>query len=651
MAQKILLYTSSIVEAIDEVTALGGFVPIQLSQRVFAATFLENFDVTNLKFSSQEKPSDLDENSSILANAWEDMRKKVISKQISGEKPSSLSWNDKEHDYPRNPKNDPELLEILRKKGIAELTPALTSQTMNGRIAVGILVVSGPANYNLTFSSEEFYLVMSEVLDALDYLAGACYEANITFITIPYNMQIDAPPNNTCNSYESCEQVFVNPTLQALGYPAGNEGCVQLTQDLQRSNNANWAYIAFFTKYPLYHFAYQYDVNVFMQYSNDGWGPYQIDKVFAHETCHVFGAADEYSLEAGYCNCHESGFYRVPNNNCANCAYAPKVGCLMDANELSLCNWSRGQIGWGYWNLPFRTMPGTGGASFQSTSASPALAYFKGKMYIAFKSNNANNQIIIGSSSKGIWGNFYSLSQQSTSDAPALAVFNDTLFLAWKANDNSNKIYYAMSTNGVNWTWPSQNNYLPGQSTSAAPALAGYNGKIYIAWKANDPSNRIFYGSSLNGTSWASSYSSVPDQATSAAPALAAFKDRLFLAWKANDDSNRIYYAYSTNGTTWSWPAFDNHIPGQSTSTSPALAGFKNRIYIAWKASNASNKIYYGSSLDGLTWGHHFPSIESTTTSAAPAIAGADDTNLIMAIKANDASNDVLVNNYVPGLF
>ena len=49
------------------------------------------------------------------------------------------------------------------------------------------------------------------------------------------------------------------------------------------------AYIGFFSKYNQKHFAYAYFGGgpLYMQYSNDGWGPDQIDRVFAHETGHV----------------------------------------------------------------------------------------------------------------------------------------------------------------------------------------------------------------------------------------------------------------------------------------------------------------------------------------------------------------------------
>jgi len=649
MAQKVLLYTSDATDSINEISAAGGSVPLQLSDKVLVAILPDELKIEELKYSTDKAPDDLDENTKILIAAWEATADKMSKKNLEDSTEGTHSWDDKGFQYPKNPDNDPELRRQLDKLKTSLIAPAPTSQTLNGKVVVGVLIVSGPSSDKLQFSASEYNTVISEVIEGLLYLSTACYEANVTFIVVPYNINITAVPNNSCNSYESCESVFRDPALVSLGYPPGYDGCVQLVQNLQTQYAATWSYIAFFTKYPMYWFAYQYGVNLYMQYSNDGWGPSQINKVFAHESGHVFGAADEYSSSG--CSCSGSGLYNVPNKNCQNCnEYTTKVGCLMNDNQSALCNWSRGQLGWGYWNLPFKTMPS--GSSVQSTSASPALAYLNGKMYVAFKANDSSNSIHIGSSADGItWGSFTTVPDQSTSAAPALATFNNKLFLAWKANDSTNKIYYATSADGINWTWPAHANSIPNQSTSASPALAAFNGSIYIAWKANDSSNKIFYGSSTNGTTWASSYSSVSGQSTSAAPALAAFNDKLFLMWKANDSSNKIYFAYSTDGTTWAWPANANSIPNQSTSASPAIAAFKGRLYISWKANSSNNKIYYGSSPDGLTWVQGYQSIDSNSTSAAPAIAALGNTNLIMAMRSNDSNHKLLADNYIPGLF
>ncbi len=90
-------------------------------------------------------------------------------------------------------------------------------------------------------------------------------------------------------------------------------------QDYVRSIRANlatkWAYVAFFTKYPIPHFAYASKPRLVMHYANDGWGPDNIDRVFTHETGHIFGCPDEYA--ASNCSCDtKAGYLREVNGNC-----------------------------------------------------------------------------------------------------------------------------------------------------------------------------------------------------------------------------------------------------------------------------------------------------------------------------------------------
>ena len=58
-----------------------------------------------------------------------------------------------------------------------------------------------------------------------------------------------------------------------------------------------WTYCAFFTKYPLAHFAYAFigGPRLANGLRQRRLGPDNIDRVFAHETGHIFGAPDEYA--------------------------------------------------------------------------------------------------------------------------------------------------------------------------------------------------------------------------------------------------------------------------------------------------------------------------------------------------------------------
>ncbi len=79
----------------------------------------------------------------------------------------------------------------------------------------------------------------------------------------------------------------------------------------------------------------------------------------------------------------------------------------------------------------------------------------------------------------------------STPQAPAACVLQNQLYLFWKANDPSNDIYYSASADGQ--TWPSGRTINNVDSTPQALATCVFQNQLYLLWKANDPSNKIFF--------------------------------------------------------------------------------------------------------------------------------------------------------------
>ena len=227
-------------------------------------------------------------------------------------------------------------------------TGTKTSLYMTDKIVIGVVIVGG-TDPSLAFSAAEIALIKAQVLQGSHFLQGADYRAKIRFQYDFQEVTVDVADPISCPTYESCEAPWRNAALQKLGYNTS----VEYVDAIIASKKTKWGYVAYFTKYKLKHFAYASGVRLVMNYSNDGWGPSLIHRVFAHESCHIFGAADEY----GPCTCNPSGQNHVTNQNCVNCKtpQLPHVTCLMDKNVFSLCTWSRGQIGWGYFkesNLP-----------------------------------------------------------------------------------------------------------------------------------------------------------------------------------------------------------------------------------------------------------------------------------------------------------
>ena len=217
--------------------------------------------------------------------------------------------------------------------------------TMTGHIAFVPVIVSGPGS--LTINPIEGATVLVGIVSGtLFWTDSAPASANLKFSIDPHFVDITAADSSFCASFPSCHDVFANPALQQLGHGTGQAGRDSLAETTRDARGADGAYIAFFSKYRQSHFAYAYFGGgpIYMQYSNDGWGPAQIGRVFAHETGHVFNAPDEYTN----CDCNRDygrGTCTENNRNCETCT-SRQTSCIMDSNDFSLCEYTKKHLGW-----------------------------------------------------------------------------------------------------------------------------------------------------------------------------------------------------------------------------------------------------------------------------------------------------------------
>jgi hypothetical protein len=228
-----------------------------------------------------------------------------------------------------------EILDAGRSASADAGADAPTSAQLTGKVAVGIIIVEGPTAA-LKFSATERTKIVAEVQNGLGWLASQ----SPTGVTWVYDIQVVSiatqPGANTPDDQK--EALWRDPAMAKLGYGSGLANVTQYVEALRTKYGTTWAYCCFFTKYPLRHFAYASigGPRIVMDYANDGWGPDNIDRVFAHETGHIFGAPDEYASSG--CSCGGAwGVYGKPNANCANCAPGGGVDCLMKANSWAMC--------------------------------------------------------------------------------------------------------------------------------------------------------------------------------------------------------------------------------------------------------------------------------------------------------------------------
>jgi hypothetical protein len=235
--------------------------------------------------------------------------------------------------------------EALRARATDVTTPTSTASTsayLEGSVAVGIIIVEGPTA-DLQFSAAERTKVAAEVQNGLSWYATTNPAADITFNYEISDVKLSVPASSSAADLEA---VWRNPAMAQLGYAADFTGVYSYVDALRTRLGTRWSYAAFFTKYPTQWFAYSQvgGPRLVIQYANDGWGPDNIDRVFAHETGHIFGAVDEYTSSG--CTCGGAwGRFGTPNGNCESCA-ASSLACLMKTNDFALCRFTPSHIGW-----------------------------------------------------------------------------------------------------------------------------------------------------------------------------------------------------------------------------------------------------------------------------------------------------------------
>jgi hypothetical protein len=243
--------------------------------------------------------------------------------------------------------------------------PGPVPMTLTGDIAVGVVLVSGPAGSATELSLAERTDICLAVIHGMDTLyRNAPGTASLVFLSELKSVTLGpavAPPagpvvNPTTADYESREGPWRDAALQAMGFPAGFGGVNSYRNALLArpwpAGQPQNSIVAFFTKYPAARapayaaagrLVYQLD------YARAYPGPAHFDRVFAHETCHLFEALDEYANQYESCDWSATrGPFNVINGNCVKNPLATMgfVPCLMNGDSDDLCGWSKAQLGW-----------------------------------------------------------------------------------------------------------------------------------------------------------------------------------------------------------------------------------------------------------------------------------------------------------------
>jgi hypothetical protein len=219
------------------------------------------------------------------------------------------------------------------------------------------------------------------------------------------------------------------------------------------------------------------------------------------------------------------------------------------------------------------------------------------------------------------------------------------LFMAWDGGKDDDAIYFAQNADPAFQDWTGQDT-VPGAFTGGRPALAMFNGQMYIAWKGVDGDSTLYW-SRFDGSNWAP-LQPIFGRGTSRGPALAVLGNRLYMFWKGLDEDSDAYFAWMDDQPNAIWQvqqkiAYNTveaeGIGSESIRTSAQLAATTrgDTIVLAWRGSKNDSGIYFSRLRNGEWSGQiNIPNIGSATGPALTnfngrlelAWRGVDDTNL-----------------------
>lgn len=249
----------------------------------------------------------------------------------------------------------------------SSITPGYyqTSQYMAGSVAVGIVLLESNGNTDPStenWTTDEKQLVFNEIVSGLNWWAALEPRANLSFV---YDDHFSTPLSTgvepiTRPYYH--QQYWIGDAMQQLGYSSASyfSQVRDYNNDLRDTYQTDWAFTIFVVdssadsdnRFSDGYFAYAYLGGPFlvMTSGNNGYGPYNMDAVAAHEVGHIFHALDQYYSAYQPCN-RRSGYLYIENQNsqyggCASNTTSIMRGQIYPFSAKAIDTYAAGQIGW-----------------------------------------------------------------------------------------------------------------------------------------------------------------------------------------------------------------------------------------------------------------------------------------------------------------
>jgi hypothetical protein len=394
-------------DAVDFISSKGGQVAIVVSPRMMLGYLPENASVVGshgivavhdgqvgraaFTPENDDEVASLDFYNEVVTGAWRAKKQNLSNHtRIPEYKADAL-------ELPKDSARAPSILGEI--SGGPAPAPG-NSDMMVGRVNMNIIFVesTGAIDPNLySWTCADLNTIVSEISAGQSFWSSraAMYGVPLTWYTVYYR-----PPARGClgttrvfTSYEPIlhaqfqDGLWIEQIMCNFGFCGGNKFARTDAFNSARriATGSNWATTSFVgynpapapTTFTDGYFAYAYRSGNYSQllYRNDGWAVSQYDLVHAHETGHLFGAFDEYA-SSNCSNCFNGDIWakNVVNGNCAGCN-GSSTSCIMRHNELALCGYTPGQVGWGLDINYVRTMSTVTGAEKTNWKAGQPVRY------------------------------------------------------------------------------------------------------------------------------------------------------------------------------------------------------------------------------------------------------------------------------------
>jgi hypothetical protein len=192
-----------------------------------------------------------------------------------------------------------------------------------------------------------------------------------------------------------------------------------------------------------------------------------------------------------------------------------------------------------------------------------------------------------------------------------------TLYMAWRGVDDDQNLYWGVSFDGKWWSPQIQ---LSDRASADAPALAAFQGKLFMVWRGAGEYN--LWWSTYDGNAdfkW-SDQQQLTDRGSVEGPSLAVFKDNLFMAWRGIPGDQNLYWAMHDENDPRKWT--DQHQISQSASFDvPALGVFQDALFMAWRGVEGDENLYWTTYNENTgMWNNQSPPLTDRGSTEGPAL-------------------------------